>query len=442
MKKQLSLIDEIDLQVPIQSASDVRGRKITYEPIHVSGSTFLAGLSSEIHRWFRLTPSFGPDLVHEMLRVLRAKKTDLILDPFSGAGTTGIESALEGYNSVGFEINPFLQFVGTISTNWGVDPEAVVGRLRQISEEYPLLRERVSFETLEAEGYKIPPIHNPTRWWRPDVLTDLVVLLRCIDEEKSEPDVRNFLRLALAGVLIPDLTNVTLGRLQLHFINRDTAKIDVFGSFEKHLAKMLDDLRAVRKAMTGGSAKILLQDSTKLGGLKLHQAANCVITSPPYPNRYSYIWNTRPYLYLFGFLTEASEASDIDKRTIGGTWGTATSELMKGEIAPINDAVAQAVALIVAAIRKSDNLMANYAMHYFNRLAKQILELESVVADDARIAYVVGNSWLKGCYVATDEILASIVDNLGIGYRVSHIHRFRKRHSGKDLYESIVYAFK
>jgi hypothetical protein len=146
--------------------------------------------------------------------------------------------------------------------------------------------------------------------------------------------------------------------------------------------------------------------------------------------------------YLFGFLTEAVEASNIDKRTIGGTWGTATSELLTGEIAPISDAVAGAVSKVVAEIRVSDNLMANYAMHYFNRLAQQIIELESVIAEDARIAYVVGNSWLKGCYVATDVLLAQIIDNLGLRYRVSHIHRFRRRHSGKDLYESIVYAFK
>ena len=34
---------------------------------HVTRSTFLGGLSASVHRWFRLTPSFGPDLVSKAL---------------------------------------------------------------------------------------------------------------------------------------------------------------------------------------------------------------------------------------------------------------------------------------------------------------------------------------------------------------------------------------
>ena len=52
-----------------------------------------------------------------------------------------------------------------------------------------------------------------------------------------------------------------------------------------------------------------------------------VITSAPYPNRISYIRELRPYMYWTKFLNTAREASEIDWKAIGGTWGIATSRL-------------------------------------------------------------------------------------------------------------------
>jgi hypothetical protein len=145
---------------------------------------------------------------------------------------------------------------------------------------------------------------------------------------------------------------------------------------------------------------------------------------------------------MLGLMKAAKEASELDKRTIGGTWGTATSELSKGVFPPINSAVAEVVLPVTERIREQDGLMANYVVHYFNRLTAQIMEMERVVSPRARIAYVVGNSWIKEVYVETDVMLGEIVDRLGLGYRTTEVHRFRRRHSGKRLYESIVYAFK
>jgi len=429
-----SLQATLDFEAP-----ETDGRRINMRPIHVSKSTFQAGLAERIHRWFRLTPSFGPDLVHEMLGRMGARRGQTILDPFSGAGTTAIEAQLEGFNCVGFEINPLLHFVGATSLNWTIDPQDVERSLDAVVAEFMRRRSRVERHQLEEQGYFVPPIHNVHRWWRDDVLRDLSVLVFCIDMVEDRA-IRDFLRLALAGVLVPDLTNVTLGKLQLHFIDRSSDSIEVIKSYAAHVARMADDLGSVREQGGLGTSQVLLQDSTDLSSLQLSSKIDHVITSPPYPNRYSYVWNTRPHLYLLRFMSEASEASAIDKRTIGGTWGTATSALQKGVVEPINAAVARTIEPVAAAIRKEDNLMANYAMHYFNRLTQHVMELDKIVAKNVNIAYVVGNSWLKGVYIETDVLLADILAGLDRPYEVTEIHRFRRRNSGKDLFESIVYG--
>jgi hypothetical protein len=189
--------------------------RIDGEDIHVSRSTFLNGLASRVHRWFRLPPSFGPELVHEIIDQLEVRKNDLILDPFAGAGTTLIEAKLEGRHAIGLEINPLLHFVCQTSVDWSLMPKKITAELERVEQDFGITKS-IKFDSLEANGFVLPPIHNPTRWWRPDVLCHLLVLKRAI-EKTPETKLKAFLKLGLAGVLVPDLTNVTLGRLQLHF---------------------------------------------------------------------------------------------------------------------------------------------------------------------------------------------------------------------------------
>lgn len=438
MSKQLAL----DLPADDADPADGVRRKVSNDDIHVSRSTFLNGLANRVHRWFRLTPSFGPELVQEMVERLGVQQSELILDPFAGAGTTLIEAKLEGRQAVGFEINPLLHFVNEACLEWSVSPDELRNELPRL--ERDVRRSAgVSLEELPAHGLAVPPIHNATRWWRPDVLVELVFLRRGI-EATTDPHLKRLLLLALAGVLVPDLTNVTLGRLQLHFIDRTGHEIDVWGTYSRHVLHIADDLTTLKQAGADshGSAQCFHQDSLDLSRVNLEEKVSAVVTSPPYPNRYSYVWNTRPHLFMLGLMETGKEAADLDKKTIGGTWGTATSEVSKGIFKPVNSAVAAVVGPVAEAIRAEDNLMANYVMHYFNRLSIQIAAMEPILTADARLAYVVGNSWIKGVYIETDVMLGEIIERMQLGYSVFDVHRFRRRHSGVRLYESIVYARK
>jgi len=417
---------------------------VEYNDIPAKLATFKSGLAALVHRWFRLTPSYGPDLVQTMLEKLEHRAGERVLDPFSGASTTSIECQLLGIKCYGFEINPFLHWIGKTSMNWGPDCGILSGALSEINRNFKEMSKASSVDDLAKFGHEIPPIHNPHRWWRNDVIIDLLHLRSIIDQVCGDDDgARNFFRLALAGVLVPDLTNVTLGKLQLHFIDRSAHEIDVISTFVRHASKMIEDLQAVQENSGDIRSEIFHVDSTDIESIASSiEPISCVITSPPYPNRYSYVWNTRPHLYFFDFIKQAKEASALDLKTIGGTWGTATSILQKGIVAPINDAVDRVVSPVIHEIRQKDNLMANYVLKYFNLLAKQILELERLPQENMRCAYVVGNSRTKEIYIETDVLLGRIFEELNIGYETRLIDRIRRRNSGKDLHESIVYAWK
>ncbi|MBM6580995.1 hypothetical protein ILT44_12445 [Microvirga sp. BT689] len=361
-----------------------------------------------------------------------------IHDPFSGAGTTAIESSLEGYRNSCIEINPFLHFVNRVCLDWSLKVHEARAVLADIERDFRCFKGETSLETITDLGIGIPPIHNVERWWRADVLHEMLCLKAAIGGVE-DPRYRDFFRLTLAAVLVPDLTNVTLGRLQLHFIDRSKDDINPWRTFEAHARVMIEDLVLLNNNSLVSQTVLIHGDATRPESYESLEEIDAVVTSPPYPNRYSYVWNTRPHLYMLDFIVEAKSASEIDRRTIGGTWGTATSELMKGEIAPRSDVLAAALAGLHERIRAKDNLMANYVVHYFNRLQLHLEALSTRLSPSAKLAYVVGNSWIKDEYVATDIVLSRLIEGT-VGAKVTKVHRFRRRHSGKDLFESIVYA--
>ncbi|MCG3776177.1 MAG: hypothetical protein JW395_3026 [Nitrospira sp.] len=391
-----------------------------------------------IHRWFRLTPSYGPKLVEDILEKFGCDRFDSVYDPFAGAGTTLIHCQLNGLTAYGTEINPFLHWVCDTSLSWRLEPATIHAELKEISSIYKALDASLPIE-LDALDLPIPPIHNPLRWWRPDILRQLLILKHAIQGESSKENTSFFL-LALASALIPDLSNITLGRLQLHFIDRSNDSIKVLDTFLQKVSLMIADLSFVQATSLDCKTNIFLSDATKPLPELVGQNITHVITSPPYPNRYSYVWNTRPFLYFFDFMSTPGEASHLDLRSIGGTWGTATYALAKGRIEPESEAVARCVMPIVETIRSVDNLMANYVLKYFNMLAGQIITMDGYLASGAEVAYVVGCSRIKGQFVETDVLLGKLFE--GLGYATTSIERIRKRNSGKDLHESIVYARK
>ncbi|MCB2141273.1 site-specific DNA-methyltransferase [bacterium] len=422
---------------------DIRNNEISYNNIHIRNSTFKGGVDKLAHRWFRLTPSFGPDLVDHVLDHFGFNEETIVLDPFAGASTTLIECQINNLKCYGFELHPFLKFVGSTCLNWELDAKIIEKLHKRIIKNFNQKSQDFRQHTCEELPYSLTPIHNVYRWWRPDVLKDMLIFKHSIYEEcNDKPDYKDFFILCFAAVLVPDLTNVTLGRLQLFFIDRSEDNINVVDTYNNHFDKMLYDIKEINSGKFEKKAELFHTDTTDLSGISINDKIDIVMTSPPYPNRYSYVWNTRPHLYLFDFFKTPKEAADLDKKLVGGTWGTATSCLGKGIVEPLNETVKEYVYPIAEKIREVDNLMANYLMKYFNLLTKQILEMDKILSDNAKVAYVVGVSRIKEVYVETDVILANIFKSLNLGYNKVYINRFRKRHSGKDLYESIVYAEK
>src|SRR5262249_17936902 len=118
-----------------------------------------------------------------------------------------------------------------------------------------------------------------------------------------------------------------------------------------------------------------------------------LITSPPYPNRMSYIRELRPYMYWLGFLATGRQAGELDWEAIGGTWGVATSRLVQwvgsGGFVPAE--MAAVLKKIRAVNAPNGKLLASYVHKYFEDMFEHLTGMVSLLRPGAAAHYIVGN---------------------------------------------------
>jgi hypothetical protein len=212
----------------------------------------------------------------------------------------------------------------------------------------------------------------------------------------------------------------------------------------RFVAQFLADTRVVADGMTDnpqGKVRIEKLDARGLSGLDIPKSSfDLLITSPPYPNRMSYIRELRPYMYWLGFLAEAKEAGELDWEAIGGTWGIATSRLLSWK--PSDAFVPRYLRPIIDKIRvshpKNGQLMAQYIHKYFDDMFRHFQAAANLVKKGGSAHYIIGNASFYGHIVPAERLYCDQL--LKTGWKRAEARAIRKRSSKKALFEFHVIA--
>jgi SAM-dependent methyltransferase len=395
-----------------------------------SDYTFKANRNLGRHGWLRLTPAYGVKLVENLLSSVDPEA--IILDPFSGTATTGLVAAERGNQAFAFDINPFLIWLGNAKyRNYPEDCLLNIRtRVRQALNEYK--------SQVEQDNWQ-PQIFNIERWWSSYTLKVLASLRSALVEKFGEPrdnDEYSIVWIAFCRLII-ETSSAAFNHVSMSF-GKTVNHYDLEW-IEKLFLSILDFIIKTAAQNITGSAKVLEIDArniTNLDNIKIDK----VITSPPYPNRISYIRELRPYMYWMRFIEEAKEAGELDWLAIGGTWGIATSRLnswiIEEKTLPQN--IFSTVENIKASDGKNSHLLATYVLKYFHDLHLHLSSIRSILKNGAELHYVVGNSTFFGNMVDTAALLADSMRVLG--YSNIHAEIVRKRNCNKALYEYCISA--
>jgi hypothetical protein len=345
-----------------------------------------------------------------------------------------------GIRACSVEINPYLHFVGNVKCRTYMDIEAIDSCFKKLVESYRTSLECVPFQSSPEEYLKehadeIPGISFPDRWWSPGNLAQLVCLRNIVANLELEPHLIDLAKMGVLSILVA-VSNAKHNHVSLTFAEKPLVTVDIAGILQKQLKDMIADLKAVADRVPADV--IVYRGNSKELTTVLHDQSNvsAVITSPPYPNRFSYARETRPHLFFFDFIESAGAVGQLETEAIGGTWGKATSVLAYG-IAPKNTLIETLLDPYLRGIHSNGNLMANYVVKYFNDVYEHAGQVAEVCEQKARLAYVIGNSKFYDHPLPSDEILASIFGHFG--FELERIDRMRKRQSKTGLYEAVVF---
>lgn len=394
--------------------------------------TFHGNLKSTRHGWLRLTPAYSVRLVASLLE---AGPSGPVLDPFCGTGTTLLSCAEHGLDADSVDINPFLVWLARAKVAAYSDAHLAEARRG-------LGRMRRAVRTSPAREGWVPPLHQIERWWSPGTLAALSRAHRALERfaETSSRPAADLLRIAFCQVLI--------ARSRAHFGHQSMS----FQADGAEPSSASVEREAVDAGLREALERVLLAAAIALprtrrrvvhaDALRLHEVLpsghySRVITSPPYANRMSYIRELRPYMYWLRYLEEKRAAGALDWKAIGGTWGSATSNLGSWRPEP---AVRPPGALepLLAGIAETSPLLSTYVRKYFHDMALHLASLSRVVRRGGTAHYIVGNSKFYEVVVPVELLLAELFE--ANGFRRVSVETLRKRSSKKELFEYSISA--
>lgn len=405
-------------------------------PERLEHLTFKGNLEYTRYGWLRLTPAHSVHLISDLLNTV-SEADPVVLDPFCGTGTTALVCAERGIACDTTDINPFLLWLSQAKTyRYSMeDVETLKLASKKIVE---------AMRTTTCTSSWIPPIHEIEKWWDESVLYALARALHKIRElaETLPEGTLNLLKVAFCRTMI-EQAHVSFGHQSMSFKQKEmkrffleTPQDVVVENWERSLALV------AKSALSpiGKSPRLLLLDARGLTENLAMNSYSHVITSPPYPNRMSYIRELRPYMYWLGYLDNGRAAGELDWQAIGGTWGCATSNLNRWKPDSHVQIPFADFTNLIERIAVQSPLLARYVHKYFQDMVSHCNELFSVVRPRGTIHYIVGNSKFYDVLLPVEAIFASLFE--AAGFVDVHIRVIRKRSSKKELFEFVVSAKK
>ena len=395
--------------------------------------TFRANLRGARYGWLRLTPAYSVHLVRALLDT-HAARGARVLDPFCGTGTTALVCAERGLACDTTDINPFLVWLARAKTRrYGTaDLEA-----------FRALGTQVAAAMRRTRGPSwIPPLHKIERWWSVSALAALGRGREAILRVRAEapPRAADLLDLAFCRAMI-ESAHVSFGHQSMSFRKGVVEEGEHAAEVAARFAAAVEAIALAAGSSIRRVPSAVLTDARDLGAKLAPNAFDRVLTSPPYPNRMSYVRELRPYMYWLGYFERSRDAGELDWRAIGGTWGCATSNVAKWSPPPQTEAVPfEGFETILSAIGERSEVLARYVAKYFHDMVLHVRSLAPLVAPGGAVHYIVGNSKFYDVVLPVEEIFAAIFE--AAGFERATVATIRKRSSKKELYEFVVSAQK
>lgn len=376
--------------------------------------------SKRVQRWGNFIAGFSIEFVEQCLSQF-SPDSGLVLDPFSGCGTTLVAARNLGFAAVGYELHPIFNEIGDakIQNYKASDLDEIFGILRNPAKSIPwspdaelFLRKLFTEENLVAIGSAAARIGEFPRHLR--ALGDTAFLRACEYACGSQTD----------GIY-----------------KAPTSKKNHI-PFSKALQSIESELREDIQSdwyrnhwSYAPAATLHHKSSTDISELEDNTVC-CCITSPPYLNNFDYAEMTRMHLYLLGWCTSWRDISERIRNHLITNTTTAIKykksiEYQDTARAAISPSLAAELEPLIADLTKERKTRAgkkdyDYLVYpYYAEITQVLQSIYAALKPEGSIHWVVADAALYGVHLETQEHTATIMRELG--FRDVRVHFIRRR---------------
>ncbi|MEX0806782.1 MAG: site-specific DNA-methyltransferase [Candidatus Binatia bacterium] len=423
-------------QLTLDFAGNVKTRNGFRDPAFADNKT------QPLHRWIPWIAGFSAQFVQDcfdtFLKDRKKRSMPCVLDPFAGVGTTIVQAVLNGFNSVGFEINPYAALGCKAKLN---SPKLNLETLETYFREYQCVA-----TSGRRNGSRLRPAAFETRIPFFSVsVEDQVLAFLDFTERIPQAEIADLFRLAFGSVMV-SFSNYTY---EPSLGSRPGAgkplieKADVHSAILGKLSEMISDIRWI-KGRAGnipyqGTGQVHNKDFLESRDVLPPCSVDLMVTSPPYMNNYHYVRNTRPQLFWLSLVSSPKELRKLEEANFGKYWQTVRDSKpidLNFEHPELSRTLVK-----LRQTRKEKGAYggpgwANYVTSYFNDCHRFCKVLKRALARGGMGVIVIGNSIIQGHEMKTDVILGDIARQSGLA--LMRVQQVRTKRVGASITTSAV----
>lgn len=329
--------------------------------------------------------------------------TGTVLDPFCGSGTTLVEAKRYGYDSVGFDINPFAcELTRAKTTTLAEKPVDAIAELQSTYGQFIDIDADSELFVAEAET----DVNDG--WFPQPHFSQLVNLAQVIETLGDEygSEVERLLRIALSGIVreVSYQRNGEFKRYRMPEEKRDQHTPDVFALLDESIEEVFESV--VEFSQNGGGGVTVYQsDSRELAELS-DDSIDCVITSPPYGDHrttVAYGQFSRD-LSIIAHNETRQSMLDVDKTGLGGRYEYETTDTIRTH----SPSLERTILALEEVDGRSDD-----AIDFFEDYFAVMKQVGRVVQAGHPVVWVVSNRTMSRQLIPTHLITEELCEHIG-----------------------------
>lgn len=373
------------------------------------------------HGLHKYPAKFFPELPKWLIERY-SKKGDYILDPFSGSGTTNLESLMLERNSIGIDVDPFAKFLSKVKTT-----KINIKQLKLMQSQ--IFESLLSYSNIHIDEDDIPKFPYIEHWFKRHVILELAYIKKTILALNTTKNIKKFYLLCFSSI-IREVSNAsnecTRTVIRKQYIN-DIKPLGVLQIFyDKILFNILkyEHFHYLRPK----GIKTKFPDNMDAKNIKIPEGSiDLALTSPPYINAVDYPRTHQLELYWLGFYSNS--LADLKKKHIG------TENVYLKDYKTLNLIGIKSLDRKLTKVFKVDPRRSYIAYKYFIDMSCNLKQVYKSLKKNGRYVIIVGNNNIRGEVFENWKYLSELAKTVGFSEEThfsSEIIRHFMRFNTKD----------